>query len=257
MRSLVIVSMLAFATWTNALNVKEEVSDKEMFLRIIECAQQALVDGLPDFDIPSHDPLKIHNNFSQDVTIGDFTFTFALENMIMQGIPWWNVTQMDDVTEEEGTPVFDYTIYWKLMTFEGNWRVALQDNTANSTLEKIGTFGFELDHLNFSGRFNFSKPGEDKEGGFNELTLHFHTEESEVHIDDLGVLSEIITALGGPALKDVINLDLIADVAGTAIRDKLNRDWIKKPERVQALIDNCKPAASSHTRKFVGPFYKL
>lgn len=48
------------------------MSDKEMFLNIIKCAQKAIITGLPEADIPTHDPLTITRNFTLDVNIGTY-----------------------------------------------------------------------------------------------------------------------------------------------------------------------------------------
>lgn len=60
----------------------------------------------------------------------------------MEGIPWWEVTQMDDLTEVADTPVFNYTIYWKVMSFEGTWKASLvHAESGDQVFANEGGFG--------------------------------------------------------------------------------------------------------------------
>lgn len=60
----------------------------------------------------------------------------------MEGIPYWEVQQMDELTVKVGNPIFNYTIYWKVIAFEGTWRASLiESNTKSDLLNKKGDFG--------------------------------------------------------------------------------------------------------------------
>lgn len=62
--------------------------------------------------------------------------------MYIEGIPWWNVTQMDDISVKEENPVFNYTIYWKMMSFESIWKLALiETESSNKLVDVEGDFG--------------------------------------------------------------------------------------------------------------------
>ncbi|XP_018564366.1 uncharacterized protein LOC108905822 [Anoplophora glabripennis] len=240
MKLLTVFCIFAIAIGANADIDTDGYTNKQIFLRIIECAQKVIVKGLPEIGVPPHDPLRISKNFTYTLDLGSYSIEVGVENMYMEGIPWWEVRQMDDVSEKEENPVFDYNIYWKMMSFEGKWKfVITETKTGNKMVDNGGDIGFELDHLTFAGRYNFSKPEDDKEVGFNDLTLHLHTEESEVHFDNLGLISSGIRLLGGPALTKIFNMDLLTDILGPGIRDKFNKDWVGKPERIVALITHC------------------
>ncbi|KAJ8976366.1 hypothetical protein NQ317_019307 [Molorchus minor] len=209
-------------------------TDLDLALAFIECTQKALASGLPEADIPSHEPLIISHNFSFDIPLGAGNVTVELKNLKVDGITWWNVTQADQVESDDDTiDVFNYTIYWKIMTVSGDYEYKTESE------DNSGTISIELDHVNWSGIWNFTKPGSGKDETLNEFSLKMTVTEAQVNISNLGLIGDLVNGIGGQVVSFLINNNPAGDEAAELLRQKIIKDWMLKPERIDAIISNC------------------
>ncbi|KAJ8961041.1 hypothetical protein NQ314_005970 [Rhamnusium bicolor] len=237
LKTVFILALAVFASANPHLGRLEQETDADLFRKFIECARIAIITGIPEIGVPSHDPLEIIEEINYDFTLSpSLRGSFSLNNMVIEDIPNWEVRQFDPlISNEEFEDIFNYTIYWPKMVFKGDWEFSL--HFIGIPLGNKGTITVEMDHVNFVGIFDFIKPGPNRAETIKALELDVTTQEVQLEITNLGELGDNVNDVGGKLLSDLMK-DIHNEALSEGLRNKLINDWILKPERIDVLIDN-------------------
>ncbi|KAJ8954697.1 hypothetical protein NQ318_011390 [Aromia moschata] len=232
--------LLALALFYNVHSsiVGDSASDLVDAVDFIECARQAILTGIPEANIPSHDPLYLKENVSYPFDLLGNTGSFSLTNLMVTDIPKWTVNQASTTSNNDtNVNTFNFDIYWADMNISADWAVHLE--TSNSTHDLSGMFYVELDHVDFIILWTSTKAHDDVNGTLDAFQLNVTAKDAVFHITNFGFVGDLLDTFMGSAILGLLNNNPYLVNFSQQLQNKLTNDWIEKPERIEAIVANC------------------
>ncbi|CAH0550551.1 unnamed protein product [Brassicogethes aeneus] len=225
------LAFLALATAGPLKDDPAEVTAAKIFIN--ECIEKVLIDGLPEANIPSHEPLVFHDDNIQIDILGGMG-SLELYDMILEGVPEFELREV--VSHPENNPngvFFDYTIYWKSMVLKSKYYLGLSLATLGEGEQSI-----TMNHVTFSGTWNMTN-AEGLKQSLDAFTLNVETKSVDVVVTNTPF--NVLWKLAGHAMKNVMNSPAVSQVLSKGLLEKFNVDWMQKGERIDAMLNYCWP----------------
>ncbi|CAH0550550.1 unnamed protein product [Brassicogethes aeneus] len=231
MRAIFALAFLALVTAGPLKDDPAEVTAAKIFIN--ECIEKVLIDGLPEANIPSHEPLVFHNK-KIEIPIPGTVAHLQLNNMILEGVPEFELREVVSHPENNRNGVFfDYNIYWKSMVLKSGYKVKLGFVTVGK-----GEQSMTMNHVTFSGTWNMTN-AEGLKQSLDAFTLNVETKSVDVVVTNTPF--DALWKQAGPAMNMVMNSPAVSQILSKGLLEKFNVDWMQKGERIDAMLNYCWP----------------
>ncbi|KAL1505613.1 hypothetical protein ABEB36_005137 [Hypothenemus hampei] len=230
-----LISILLCALFSTAYGRFE--NDTEVVYEFVNCSLRAIDKGIENL-VPSHNPLNIRDISFEEEILG-LTYHFELTNNYLYNLLDLELKQVNVTTYTNPDALnIDYDIYWPLLNMTGNFAWSFE--ILNVTTGGNGTYEIDLEHTDFFGLFNLTKPGQEDKGivtHLDDFTLNVTVK--DVAADVVGAGPEWLTDEAVKlAVKTLMN-HIPASIADILKEDRFNDFWINHPERIEALLTWC------------------
>ncbi|CAH0564342.1 unnamed protein product [Brassicogethes aeneus] len=235
MRTIFALAFLALASAGPLKDEPTEVIAAKKFIN--ECVKNVLINGLPEINIPSHEPLKLNVN----ITYGNFgipnifeKFYIHINNAVIEGIPEFELIEL--VSHPENNPngvFFDYTISWKSMVIKNDWELIVLGWKYAEGQQNI-----YLIDTTISGTWNMTN-AQSMQQSLDALTANIKIRDVELVLDN--TKQDIFAMSFGRVINQALNIPAVSEALSAGLLNKFNVDWLQKGERIDAMLNYCWP----------------
>ncbi|CAH1101329.1 unnamed protein product [Psylliodes chrysocephalus] len=235
-----VVALLALALVVSA-------TDLEDGLAIMACARRAINGGVPELNIPSHDPyVVIKHNFSWSGDIGVLLTNAKINfhDMTWAGLGTWELKATQQSKDVDKNAVFEFELWWRQMEMGGKYDAV--ENSGFIHQEQHGGFSMLMKDTAWRGSIDLTKPNEQSNGTVNSVKIDWDVKDLDITIDGLGLIDRPVAATLATAFKAGLNNHLIRNAVGDFIKMRLETIWWNTG-KVWDLVQWCKdhPATST------------
>ncbi|CAH0545644.1 unnamed protein product [Brassicogethes aeneus] len=232
-----VIFALAFLALASAGPLKDEPSEVIVAEKFInECVRKVLIDGLPEINVPSNEPLNLNINF----TYGNFgipnifeKFYIHINNAVIEGIPEFELKEL--VSHPENNPngvFFDYTISWKTLAIKNDWEMIVLGWKVAEGQQKI-----YID-TTISGIWNMTNT-QGRQQSLDSFTANIITRGADLVLSNTEKDLFVISLEG--AINQALNIPEVSKALSAKLQNKLNENWLQNGERIDAMLNYCWP----------------
>ncbi|CAH1101330.1 unnamed protein product [Psylliodes chrysocephalus] len=239
MFSLKVVALLALAFVVSA-------TDLEDGLAIMACARRAINGGVPELNIPSHDPfVVIKHNFTWQGDLYILTNAkVSFHDMTWAGLGTWELKASQTSKDTDKNAVFDFEMGWNYMEMAGKFDA--EENAAIIHQEQHGNFSMVFKESAWKGSIDVTKPTEHSNGTVNRVRIDWDVEDVPVTVNGLGFIDRPLAATVSNTFKTALNNRLIGNAIGDFIKMRLETIWWNTG-KVWDLVQWCKDHPADST----------
>ncbi|CAH1101332.1 unnamed protein product [Psylliodes chrysocephalus] len=234
-----VVALLALAFVVSA-------TDLEDGLAIMACARRAINGGVPELNIPTHDPFVVikHNfSWSGNLYVGTHV-DIKLHDLTWSGLGTWQLRASQTSRDTDKNAVFIFELFWKNMNVKGLFDADEHEFIFHQ--EQHGNFTVDLIESTWKGSIDLTKPTELSNGTVNHVKIDWGIKDVYASIDGLGVLDRPLAATIGASFKTALNTHLIGNAIGDFIKMRLETIWWNTG-KVWDLVQWCKEHPANST----------
>ncbi|CAH1113565.1 unnamed protein product [Psylliodes chrysocephalus] len=234
-----IVALLALAFVVAA-------TDLEDGLAIMACARRAINGGVPELNIPTHDPfVVINHNFSWSGTYYVVNrVDIKIHDLTWSDLGTWELEASQTSRDTDKNAVFDFKLYWKDMKVKGLFDADEREFIFHQ--EQHGNFTVDLIESTWSGSISLSKPTKLSNGTVNYVKIDWGIKDVYASIYGLGPLDKPLAAAFGASFKTALNTHVIGNAIGDFIKMRLETIWWNTG-KVWDLVQWCKDHPADST----------